>query len=123
MTMNGDFHSENHDEFASSLFQQDELLAHQYLDTLRNRAELDPEKSLVLAVLEDAVICFQKYLFAESSSGQALFDEAEAWFLDDREDSLFSFRVTCEILGIDPDWVRKGLTDWKRRQRKYGNAA
>ena len=51
------------EEKLASLFQPDTLLPAQYFGTFRSKTRLEPEKSLLLAVLEDAVICFQKYLF------------------------------------------------------------
>lgn len=110
-------------EGAGSPFRSDEVLVQQYFDTLRRKGDLDPELNLVLAMLEDAVICYQQNLFAKSAKRQALFEEAEVWILDDSEDHLFSFRIVCETLGIDPDWLRKGLMNWKRRQRRFKDAA
>ena len=33
----------------------------------------------MLAILEDAIACFQKYVFAADAKGKALFQEAEDW--------------------------------------------
>ncbi|MEK7783674.1 MAG: hypothetical protein AAB279_07085, partial [Candidatus Binatota bacterium] len=52
------------EEKVTSLFQPDTLLPAQYLETFRRKAPLEPEKRLILAVLEDAVACFQKHLFS-----------------------------------------------------------
>ncbi len=53
------------DERVTSLFQPDTLLPDQYLDTFRRKLHLEPEKKLMLAILEDAVACFQKYLLSD----------------------------------------------------------
>jgi hypothetical protein len=42
-----------------ALFQPDILVTVQYLSTYRRRFHLRPEQLLMLAVLEDAVVCFQ----------------------------------------------------------------
>ena len=47
-------------ELVETLFQPDTLLPAQYHDGFK-RQSLEPERELVLAVLEDAVVCFQKY--------------------------------------------------------------
>ena len=47
------------EEKVSSLFQPDTLLPAQYFETFRRKSHLEPEKRLMLAVLEDAVACFQ----------------------------------------------------------------
>lgn len=116
------FHEEHVDERHKgaseySPFQPDEVLAYHF-EALRQTTELGPEKSIMLAVLEDAVACFQKNLFAKSKKARAVFQEAEDWILDDDESTLFSFQNICEILGIDPQWLREGLMEWKRRKLK-----
>ncbi len=100
----------------SSLFQPDTLLTEQYLDTYRRKTHLEPEKRLILAVLEDAVSCFQKYVTAQRRKEKALFQEAEEWFMEKDSDLFFSFENICESLGLDPDYLRKGLVQWKEGQ-------
>jgi hypothetical protein len=71
------------------------------------------EERLMLAVLESAVEDFQKYIFARSTAGKKLFQQAEEWFLDTDSEEPFSFRGICETLGLHPDHIRKGLLVWK----------
>ena len=46
-------------ESSTSLFQPDVLAAAQYMTKWRNQRNPEPEKMLMYAVLEDAIICFQ----------------------------------------------------------------
>lgn len=46
------------DEKLASLFQPDTLLSTQYFDNLRRNNLLEPEKRLMLALLEDAIHSF-----------------------------------------------------------------
>ena len=62
----------SNDEKLMSLFQPDVLLADQFAATFRARDSLGPEKRLILAVLEDAIHCFQKYMSAADSRSAAL---------------------------------------------------
>ena len=101
---------------ATSLFQPDTLITAQYFETICRRPNLEPEQSLMLAVLEDAVFCFQKNLFARTSNKKALFQEAEDWILEEECDWLFSFENICEVVGINPKYLRQGLMSWKRRK-------
>lgn len=105
------------EERVASLFQPDTLLPAQYFETYRRKAPLEPEKRLMLAVLEDAVACFQKYVFARDGKGKTTFREAEEWILEEDSDWLFSFDNVCEVLGIDPRYVRQGLMRWKEMSR------
>ena len=101
------------EERVTSLFQPDTLLPEQYLETFRRKLHLEPEKKLMLAVLEDAIACFQKYVFTRDGKGRLLFQEAEDWVQDSNGDWLFSFANVCETLGFNPDYLRQGLTQWK----------
>lgn len=102
------------EERVTSLFQPDTLLPEQFLETFRRKLHLEPEKKLMLAILEDAVACFQKYLFARDVKGKALFSEAEEWIQESREDSIFAFDSVCEALGLNPEYLRRGLAQWKK---------
>ena len=104
------------EEKIASLFQPDTLLPAQYLETFRRKAPLEPERRLMLAVLEDAIACFQKYIFARDSRRRVLFREAEEWIVEEGSDWLFSFENICEVLGFDPQYVREGLIRWKEEK-------
>jgi hypothetical protein len=101
------------EEKALAVFQPDILVTVQYLSTYRRRFHLQPEQLLMLAVLEDAIICFQDYLTAVTPRKQSLFREAEEWIVDDNRFYLFSFNNICEGLALDPNYVRRGLFRWK----------
>ena len=104
------------EERVTSLFQPDTLLPEQYLDTFRRKLHLEPEKKLMLAILEDAIACFQKYVSARDGKGKILFQETEEWVLDQGADWLFSFASVCDTLGFDPDYLRRGLLEWKAKK-------
>jgi hypothetical protein len=103
------------DEKIASLFQPDSLLAAQYFDTLRRKTLFEPEKRLMMAILEDAINSFQHNLLAQSVKGKKSFQEAEEWILDKDGDWIFSFESICLILGFNPAYVRHGLLRWKER--------
>jgi len=102
------------EERVTSLFQPDTLLPDQYLDTFRRKLYLEPEKKLMLAILEDAIACFQKYAFARESKGKALFNEADEWIQQGAAGGIFSFDSVCEVLGLNPSYLRQGLAAWKK---------
>jgi hypothetical protein len=99
----------------STLFTPDTLLPSQFFDRLRRRSEYDGERRLMLAVLEDAVDVYRKQLGAQDTRGKNLFQDAETW-IEDRDGSwLFSFENICDVLDIEPDYVRRGLHELKAR--------
>ena len=61
------------------LFEPDALLPAQFYAAFRGGSGVRGERRLMLAVLEDALDCFQKYSVARDGHGQPLFDEALAW--------------------------------------------
>jgi hypothetical protein len=75
---------------------------------------LDGTKQLMLAVLVDALQCFQ-------AADRRLAAEAEVWIVDRNDQGPFAFEIICETLGIDPDWFRENLGEW-REQRLSGNS-
>jgi hypothetical protein len=80
----------------------------------RRTYPLLPEQDLMLAVLEDAIACYMKHVRARRGSAKALFEEAERWFFDDSRDWIYSFPNICQMIGLDTNYVRRGLTDAKR---------
>jgi len=105
------------DEKLASLFQPDTLLSAQYFANLRRKTLLEPEKRLMLALLEDAIRCFQDNLSAQTVVKKKLFDEAEEWILERDGGWIFSFDHVCEALGFAPEYLRQGLLRWKEKQR------
>lgn len=103
-------------EGSVGVFQPDLLLPLQFFTALRGRSQGDGQRRLMIAVLEDAIECFQKYTDAKDSRSRQLGTEAEEWFLTDDPTWLFSFVNVCEILDINPEFLRRGLLAWKEKR-------
>jgi hypothetical protein len=67
----------------STITNGDTSMVEQYLDTFRRSEHLEPEKSLLAAILE--------------------YCGGNDW--------IFSFDNVCELLGLDPEYVRRGLRE------------
>jgi hypothetical protein len=89
----------------------DTLMLKQYMDTFRRGEHLEPEKSLLAAILKDAVQEYRKYSRAHDARGKRRFREAEDWIMRVGNDWIFSFDNVCELLGLDPEYVRRGLRE------------
>ena len=63
-----------------------------------------PEKKLMLAVLQGAVECFKDY-----AEHDRLFKEAEEWIFDDDHEWPYSFINICQAVDMNPKYLRKGL--------------
>jgi hypothetical protein len=93
--------SGGHDRL-TGLFEPDVLLPAQYFAAFRRAGGLERERLLMLAVLEDAIDCYQKYAFSRDPRGKQMFDEA----------------VICDTLEINADYVRRGLDEWRAQGQR-----
>jgi hypothetical protein len=106
------------DDRIGSLFQPDTLLGEDYAANFRRKIPLEPERTLLLAVLEDGIRCFQENLFAVSGKRRTLFDEAKEWLFSDDSNWFCSFVSICTLLNLEPNYIRRGLKEWEARERK-----
>ncbi len=104
------------DERLPALFEPDTLLPIQYFEAMRRKHLLEGEKRLILSVLEDAVECFMKCIDSPTNKGQRLFREAEEWINLEDKHWVFSFDNVCDMLDINPEYMRRGLRGWKGRK-------
>jgi hypothetical protein len=90
-----------------------------------NAAGIWAERRLIIAVLEDAVMCYQKYMCAKNSQERRLFDQAEAWLMRRdrfaRTGDSFSFEFICDTLGLDAEGLRERFRRWRHEQELLGS--
>lgn len=96
------------------LFEPDALLPAQFYSAFRGGSGVRGEKRLMLAVLQDALDCYQKYAFSKDSLGRQMFSEAEDWITRPDRAWYFSFENICETLDISPDFLRRGIQEWRQ---------
>ena len=96
------------------------ILPVQFFTRVGIGASQQPEKRLMLAVLEEAVRTFQRCASARSRRGQRLFAEAEVWFASDGTDWPFSYVNICDALGLEVSALRAGLSRWLAAHRAVG---
>ncbi len=105
------------EERLNDIFEPDVLLPVQYFAQLKRKKYKSGEHRLVIAIMQDAVECFQKHIHAHDSKRRQLYADAEVWIGEDDDTSVFSFNNVCALLSIDVDYARKGLLDWRDMQR------
>jgi hypothetical protein len=76
-----------------------------------------PEKRLLLAVLEEAVGTYHRYVVTTDRRDRAVFAAVESWFASDDTAWLYSFVGICDALGLEATCVRAGLRPWVERHR------
>jgi hypothetical protein len=68
-----------------------------------------PERRLLLAVLEDAVVSFLRYRTDLTTRGKRLLRETQEWFASTDRTSVCTFESICDHLNLDADYLRLGL--------------
>jgi hypothetical protein len=99
-----------------NLFEPDTLLPAQYFAAFAREGGLVRERRLMLAVLEDAVECYQKYALARDPRGRLLFEDACDWIQSGEREWPFSYENICEVLGLHPEYIRRGLSKWRQQK-------
>ncbi|GIW44770.1 MAG: hypothetical protein KatS3mg077_2052 [Candidatus Binatia bacterium] len=93
-------------------FELDALVPAQFYANFRQGSAAYPERRLMLAVLQDALECFRKYAFARDSRGRQMFIEAKDWIFSRDQHWWYSFENICELLGFDPEYLRRQVETW-----------
>jgi hypothetical protein len=109
-----------------SLLEPETIVPSQYFDRVGVDASSQPEKRLMLAVLEDAITTFQRHVHSETRRSKRLVEDVEAWTAGSRDEDSFSFEEVCAALDIEPEYVRQGLARWKAaelRQVRQGGSS
>lgn len=99
----------------ANLFAPDQVLPEQFLS--RRESSSPGVKKLMVAVLEDAIRCFQGHLRNPRLRPDQLSREAERWIRTRDDDGPFAFTNVCGVLGIDAEGLRSLLLGWKGRFR------
>jgi hypothetical protein len=89
----------------------DEVSSQYFFDSRLSLAAVSPELALMYAVLEDAFLCWQQ-LGASAARVRRRAHQAERWFFSDDSRWIFSFLPVCDVLGLDPAYMRKKLKQW-----------
>jgi hypothetical protein len=96
----------------------DTTLRDQYFATFRRSEHLEPERALLMAILEDAIHCYRKYRAARDRARRERFREAEQWIMEEGDERLFSFHNVCELLGLDAQFIRRGVRESSAKPAK-----
>lgn len=87
------------------------VLPEQFYAPAQASASLHGELALMLAVLDDAIWCWQRQFATHGQRSRRLAREAERWFFSEDASWPFAFVNVCAALGLDPNYIRRGLRD------------
>ena len=94
----------------------DVLLRSQFHDSRCKGNWNESIRTLMVAVLQDAIRNFERNLHARTISRRRIFLNAERWFFSgEAKDELFSLETVCEILEVQPNRIRRAVSAWRNR--------
>jgi hypothetical protein len=71
----------------------------------------------MMAVLDDAIQSFLAGIRARNTKALRQFEDAQMWITEADSHWIFSFDSICNLLGLDPDYLRSGLQKLKAEAR------
>lgn len=95
------------DDDHHSILEPDAILASQFSTPQTTLPE--PERALMVAVLEDAVRCFLNHYRATDPKPRALYEDTRKWLMSSERSGLYAFENVCDVLGIEPGYLRRQL--------------
>ncbi len=101
------------EEQSPAMLEADIIVPSQFFDRIRAERSSQPEKRLMLAVMEDAITTFQKSVHGATRRQRRLLKETEEWIGSTDTSWPFSFENICIALDIESDYMRSGLHRWK----------
>jgi len=94
------------------------VLPEQFFSSLAKQPAIESERRLMLAVLEDAISCYQRFELARDARGRSEFEEARRWIESDEREWPYSYENICEVLGLNPTYIREGLRQRGRQSER-----
>ena len=107
-----------YNDLLAKILEPDTMLPFHFYGTKQLAGQLDGQKKLMLAVLQDAVECLEKYRGSKSAIQQELYQDALNWIRDPSSDWLFCFATVCDFLGFDPAYLRQSLLEREEKTCK-----
>jgi len=101
------------EESSLSGLESDVMVPSQFFDRIKTEGSSQPEKRLMLAVMEDAIATFQKSVYGATRRQRRLLRETEEWIDSGDTAWPFSFENICAALDIESTYLRTGLRRWK----------
>jgi hypothetical protein len=104
------------EQFDDKFSQAEAVLPLQFHGGRRGTATTEPLRRLMVAMLVDAIRCFQTKLEARQPAKRQEFAEVRSWIFSEEDNGFFSFTAVCDALEIDAQAIRKGLARWAEKK-------
>lgn len=111
------------DERLLDVFDPDIILPAQHFAAIQRKKFPSGEHRLLVALIQDAIECFQKHMHARDAKRRQLFLDAQGWIGSEDDRGIFSFNNVCMLLSMNPDYVRQGLAAWCEQSKDLPRSA
>lgn len=91
-----------------SMIEPDVLLPEQF-NSAGHLTNLQPERRLMLAVLEDAIQTVMRHGGDRRPRQRKLVRDVERWLDPRHDEGIFSFNSICTVLDLDGESIRRGV--------------
>lgn len=109
-----------YDNYLTKIFEPDTISPSQfYGKNSPLSSQMEGQRRLMLAILQDAIECLEKYRGSRNSLHRELYRDALGWVQDESADWLFCFSNVCDFLGFDAAYLRQSIL---ARERRVGKA-
>jgi hypothetical protein len=105
-----------HCDYSESRFEPESILPSQFVEGRNKNEALEPIKRLMLAVLTDAVRCYQVAPMRKRSRADGHFERPRSGCSERSRMVRFSFENVCCTLDIAADYLRDALHKWQARR-------
>jgi hypothetical protein len=104
------------EQFDDEFSQAEGVLPLQFHGGRRGTATTEPLRRLMVAMLVDAIRCFQTKLEARQPAKCQEFAEVRSWIFSEEDNGFFSFTAVCDALEIDAKAIRQELVTWNEKK-------
>lgn len=80
----------------------------------------EPERRLMLAVLQDAVLTLTAHARGGTARSRRVVEEARRWLASDSREHPFAFGAICDVLGLDVGYLRAAVRRLQANRARGG---
>lgn len=105
---------------SEGLFGIEVILPSQFWGAPRRPERGAPERRLMLAVLQDALLVLVSHARHRSRKSRRMAAEVAGWFGSDSRAHPFAFGAICDVLGLDVSFIRGAIARLQQRDGSPG---
>jgi hypothetical protein len=104
-------------------FEPNTILPTQFFTALQRGGASTGEQKLMFAMLADAAAVYARVSEPGTAKTRHILHETRRWLGSSDRTWIFSFLNVCDMLGLDAQYIRRGLRELRERSRAIAAAA